>query len=283
MNSFDEMTIERTPYQQQPEFDDVEKIPLVDFLLIRLLYPVLWLYGIFVMPFRTKAQVATTRAIGFRRLTPDEDGAIPDAVRSHLEVAEAEAARAGFHEPVRHARFDRGVAGPYMTIMPARSGDTIFAAFGAYHPRRLTISGSALQTRLHDGTVIRTSNESMGSGPWRTARNFDDANFAGMTDIVRLCDIHRKRVMRAVAVGGAPVQVGWSPPAADPLELMQRTADEGIEAAIGYGRVEPPATVEVRFTLKGAALSAWSLQWPVRQFADWSDRRRAARLLRELG
>jgi hypothetical protein len=247
------------------------------------MYPVLWLYGIFVMPFRTRAQVATTRAIGFRRLTPDEDAAIPDPVRIHLEAAEAQAARAGFHEPVRHARFDGAAAGPYMTIMPARSGEAMFAAFGAHHPRSLTITGAALQTRLQDGTVIRTGNESMGSGPWRTARNFDDANFAGMTDIARLCDIHRKRVMRAVAVGGAPVHVGWSPPAAHPLELMQRTADEGIEAAIEYGRVEPPATVEVRFTLKGAALSAWSLHWPVRQFADWSDRRRAARLLRELG
>src|SRR5690348_14334379 len=100
------MTIERTPYQQQPEFDDVEKMPVVDFLLIRLLYPVLWLYGIFVMPFRTKEQVATTRAIGFRRLTPDEDAAIPDPVRSYLDAAEAQAARAGFHEPIRHARFD---------------------------------------------------------------------------------------------------------------------------------------------------------------------------------
>jgi hypothetical protein len=277
------MTIERTPYQQQPEFDDLEKIPLVDFLLIRLLYPVLWLYGIFVMPFRTKGQVTTTRAISFSRITPEEDAAIPVPVRAFLESAEAQAAHAGFHEPIRHAKLERATPGPYLTIMPSRAGDTMFAAFGSHHPRRLTITGAALQTRLADGTLIRTSNEGIGSGPQRGPSNFDDVTFAEMKDIARLCDIHRKRVTRAVAAGGVPIPVGWSPPATHPLELMQRAADEGIDAALEFGRIEPPATVEVRFTLKGAALSAWSLHWPVRQFADWSDRRRAARLLRELG
>lgn len=277
------MTIERVPYQQQPEFDDLEKIPLVDFLLIRLLYPVLWLHGMFVMPFRLRKQIATTRAIQFRRLTAEEDAAIPASVRSFLETAEAQAGRAGYHEPVRHGAFHRPNPGPYMSIMPAGSGDSMFAAFGSHVPRRLTITGVALQTRCGDGTVIRTSNESVGSGPQRAAPNFDDATFAGMTDIARLCEIHRARVARAVAAGGVPVSVGWSPPAAHPLELLQRAADENIDSAVEHGRAEPPATVEVRYTLKGAALSSWSRHWPLRQLVDRAERRHAARLLRDLG
>lgn len=276
------MTIEQVPYQQQPEFDDIERIPLIDFLLIRLLYPVLWLYGMFVMPFRLKGQVATTRAIAFRRLTADEDAAIPIQLRSFFEAAEADATGAGFHEPMRNGAFNGDAPVPYLTIMPARSGDSIFTAFASHVPRRFTVTGAALQSRFQDGTLIRTGNENVGSGPQRGPRNFDDANFAGMTDIARLCDLHRKRVARAVAAGRVIVPVGWSPPAAHPLDLIQRAADEGIEAAVEFGRVEPPATGEVRFTLKGAVLSAWSRHWPLRQLAHCAERRHAARVLKEL-
>ena len=237
-----------------------------------------------VMPFRLKGQIAMPRKVQFRRLDAEELAAIPAPVQGFLDSAEPQAARAGFHEPIRHGYGapDRPTPGPYLSIMPARSGESIFVAFGSHTPRRLTLSGAALQTRLVDGTVIRTGNESLASGPQRPPRNFDDVNFAGMNDLGRLCDIHRRRVARAIDAGGVVAPLGWSPAAMHPLDLMQRAFDEGLVTALEKGRVEV-AGDEIRFTLKGAALSAWSLSWPLRQLVDRAERRRATRVLREIG
>jgi hypothetical protein len=76
--------------------------------------------------------------------------------------------------------------------------------------------------------------------------------------------------------------VDWRPPGIHPLEMFQRMVDERIDDAVKHGTIEPPATGEVRLTLKGAALDTWRFQWPLRQISEWQQRRRAARVLREL-
>jgi hypothetical protein len=272
------MTVEQVPFEDQPEFDDVGPISMVDKVLLGLIWPIAWLNAMVTLPSQTRRSSVIPRAIHHQPLTAEQNDAIPPALREFFDAAEAEVQRVGFHPPVRHGDFRLDSVGAYLSILPSLNGEDLCLCFASQTPRRVTITGVVFQTRMTDGLLITTGNE--GGGSSRMPMNHDAVTFSGKGDVAELYDIHRRRKARA---NGVPIAVGWRPPATHPLELMQRGIDESIEEAVRRGRVEAPATPEVRFTAKGALLAAWRVQWPLRQIEEWQERRRAARVLRGLG
>ena len=147
-------------------------------------------------------------------------------------------------------------------------------------PRRFSMTGVSLHTRMTDGLVIVTGNERRVVSA-RQGKH-DVVVFQKVTDVARLYEIHQGRKAAAVRDGRTAVKVGWHPPGMHPLDAYQLMFDETIDGGVRRGYVQAPATETVRVTFKGAVLAAWSSAWPLDQILDWREGRRAAQVLREL-
>jgi hypothetical protein len=277
------MAIDRTPLSEAPELDDVNR-QSGDGLLMWLLKPYVWLHGLVTLPFRYRRTSIGNRSIGWQPLTTEQAAVLSPSVQEYLRSTEAGAERVGFREAVRFgdaSRRDReGTI--TITVSPSTASEDLCIAAVAQVPRRFTMTGVTFHTRMTDGLLLATGNERR-VAPSSGHPSHDVVTFPQIVDVGELYEIHRQRKARAMRAGHVPQAVGWHPPAIHPLQLYQRLFDEGIDEALRRGRVEAPATEEIRLTLKGAALSAWGNAWPFDQLSDWREVRRSARVLRALG
>jgi len=276
------MAMNRVPLAEGPEFDDVQ-LDGLDRILIPLIMPYVWLHGLVSAPFQYRRLLATNRRIGWRPLTSDQTSGLPQHVDEFLRNMEAATGRIGFHEPVRHGDSSRPhnrEAATVISIAPSASGEEFCMAAISHAPRRFSMTGLTFHTRMTDGLLIVTGNERR-VAPARQG-NHDVVSFPGIADVSRLYEIHQGRKALALRADRAPVMVGWQPPATHPLDLYQRMFDEATDEGVRLGYVEAPATEQVRLTPKGATLAAWSNAWPLDRILDWRERRRGARVLRDL-
>jgi hypothetical protein len=154
-----EMAVKRVPYHEQPEFDDVGPISFGDRVLMWTIWPFVWLYELAVGPFNTRRVVRRLRANQFQPLAADQNADLPAVVREFLDATEAAAKRVGFHDSVRHRDFTRGTAVSCLSVIPSASGEDLCLCFASHTPRRLTMTGVVFQTRMSDGLLITTGNE----------------------------------------------------------------------------------------------------------------------------
>ena len=276
------MAMTRAAPSEYPEFDDME-LDGLDRLLIPLMMPYVWLRGLVTAPFQYRRLLKLNRKFNWQPLTSEQAAGLSQPVREFLDTMEAATGRIGFREPVRHtnaARPHDRESTTMITIAPSGSGEEFCMAAISHAPRRFSMTGLTFHTRMTDGLVIVTGNERR-IAPGRQGKH-DVVAFQKVTDAARLYEIHQRRTAHAAHGGRAPVTVGWHPPTMHPIEAYQRMFEEAIDDGVRRGYAEPSGTDEVRLTFKGAVVSAWSHAWPLPQILDWRERRRAARVLREL-
>jgi hypothetical protein len=126
-----------------------------------------------------------------------------------------------------------------------------------------------------DGTVYTTSNSPLAPVTPPVPSHPDSMAFPQLRDARRLYEVHRARGPR----DRRPVGVGD-----DPVALLARTEGRTFPhwVASGYYYLDEPARL-YRATWKGACLMTWRSLWPVPPIRRALRRRRAARMLRELG
>jgi hypothetical protein len=142
-----------------------------------------------------------------------------------------------------------------------------------------TVTVLVLITEFDDGTKLITSNSRIPVIMPRVRIRQGSAAFPKITRPRRLFEIHQASVAR---YGGGATRL--EPSIEDPAEyLRQRWRTESATfLETGYYYHDEKHDV-YRPTWRGAYLMAWKLLWPVKPILGLIRKRRAARLLRELG
>jgi hypothetical protein len=273
------MPTKEESWHKSPEFDDVGPITVVDRVLLWTVWPFVVLHRLFVQPFQFRRSIVLSRTVQLRPLTDEENAKLSPVAANYLDSLESRAHRVGFAEAVRYGD-SSGRTHTIKSLIPNASGVDLCDIGIAHVPRRLTITSLLFYTRLSDGFTIVTGNDDTRLS--RPTPNVDMMDFPGVDDVAALYDIHRRRRERAITPDRIPIAVGWHAPAMHPLELLQRGLDEAIDLSLAHGIVQPKDHLEMRYTLKGATMAAWRLQWPWPRIVAWRQRRRAAKALREL-
>ena len=144
---------------------------------------------------------------------------------------------------------------------------------------RKTVTVLIFSTEFDDGTKLVTSNSRQPVIMPRVRIRQGSEAFPKFTRPRRLFEIHQASVAR---YGGGATRL--EPSIEDPVEyLRQRWRTESATfAETGYFYYDEKHDV-YRPTWRGAYLMAWKLLWPVKPILGLIRKRRAARLLRELG
>src|SRR3954471_15209657 len=99
------MTLKRTPLTEQPEFDDVELIPVIDRILIWLLMPYVWVHGLVAGPSRLRRETAMPRIPELKPVTTDD--ILPEVAEKFFDTSERAGRAVGFREPRRFRLTER--------------------------------------------------------------------------------------------------------------------------------------------------------------------------------
>jgi hypothetical protein len=181
---------------------------------------------------------------------------------------------------VGHFLIDRSVpnARAYVSLFEnPRAGRTAqyFTVFGI---RQVTTT-LAFRTEFADGTALVTGNTRIATVlPPRLFRE-GSMSFPWVDDPEFLYEIHAASVVH-YASDAIPIPTAIE----DPIEFLnashRRELARFVEA--GYYRLDE-ASRRYRLTWKGAFVMSWKLLWPIKSIRLMLRRRKAARLLRELG
>jgi hypothetical protein len=206
-----------------------------------------------------------------------------------LRVAESIAETAGQVEalgfrPLGLFRSDRTTANAasYLFLFEdtkARCVSQLFTVFAASGVLQRVVTVLNFRTEFTDGTSLITAN-SRAAKLFPPVRLREGSMSFPWIDAPRpLYEIHRASVAH-YAADGIPRETDIGDPA-DFLQASSRREIAGI-AEVGYLRLDEPRRV-YRYTWKGAVLATWKLTWPIRPIRQMLRRRKAARILRELG
>ena len=212
-----------------------------------------------------------------------------DSDQVPLRVAESIAETAGRVEalgfrPLGLFRSDRTTANAasYLFLFEdpkARCVSQLFTVFAASGLLRQVVTVLTFKTEFTDGTSMITANS-------RTAKLFPPVrlregsmSFPWIDDPRPLYAIHRASVAH-YAADGIPRETDIR----DPAEFLRASGRREIAgfAEVGYVRLDEARRV-YRYTWKGAILAFCKLTWPIKPIRQMLRRRKAARILRELG
>jgi hypothetical protein len=161
----------------------------------------------------------------------------------------------------------------------ARCISQLFTVFVATGVLRRVVTVLTFRTEFTDGTSMITANS-------RTAKLFPSVrmregsmSFPWIDDPRILYEIHRASVAH-YAADGIPRETDIG----DPAEYLQASTRREIAgfAEVGYMRLDEARRV-YGYTWKGAILGTLKLTWPIKPIRQMLRRRKAARILRELG
>jgi hypothetical protein len=155
----------------------------------------------------------------------------------------------------------------------------LFTVFGASGPIRKVSTVLAFKTEFTDGTWLITGNDQIPSVFPPSQRREGSMSFPWVTHPARLYEIHRASVAH-YASDGIPAETDIQ----DPIEFLRSTSQRELArfAEVGYYRLDEARQV-YRLTWKGAYLMTWKLMWPINRIRQMLRRRKAARMLSELG
>lgn len=153
---------------------------------------------------------------------------------------------------------------------------TVFVAVGLIRHVSTVLS---FRSEFGDGTSLATGNSRVGETfpPVRVRKG--TISFPWITDPEDLYEIHRASVAR-YAADGIPIR----PEIPDPAEFLRASTRRDVAkfAEVGYMCRDEERRV-YRYTWKGAILMTWKLTWPIKPIRQMLRRRKARRILRELG
>jgi hypothetical protein len=186
------------------------------------------------------------------------------------------------------------IAGCLRVLNAAPGGRTVIALFENAKERqtaqlftvivrvgfvRKTVTVLIFTTEFDDGTKLITSNSRQPAIMPRVRIRQGSEAFPKITRPRRLFEIHQASVAR---YGGGATRL--EPSIEDPVEYLRQRwrAESATFLETGYFYHDEKHDV-YRPTWRGAYLMAWKLLWPVKPILLLIRKRRAARLLRELG
>jgi hypothetical protein len=218
-------------------------------------------------------------------LEPIDPGSeeVPLRVAESIAETEPKLESIGFRSLGHFRTEDLGpAAATFVTLLESATGPRtaqFFTIFAARGPFRKVATVLAFRTEFTDGTSLFTGNSRIASAFPRVQIREGSMSFPTIEDPRRLYDIHEASVAH-YASDGIPVE----PDIQDPAEFLRSSNRRELAglAELGYLRLDEERQV-YRFTWKGAFLVAWRLVWPVRSMRQMLRRRKAARMLRELG
>jgi hypothetical protein len=153
------------------------------------------------------------------------------------------------------------------------------AVIGSASNSQVMTTVLAFLTEFADGTKLITSNHAMRALEPQPAVREGSMSFPRVRNPRHLFEIHNASVARyaseAIRVERAIV---------NPTEFLRTVRREQAARHVesGYSYFDEESR-RYHPTWKGAILMAWKLWRPIKRIRDWSLRRRAARMLRELG
>ena len=221
-----------------------------------------------------------------RQWMPIEPGFMPAApehftpdVRESLHVLLAEFAALGFKEPagVFVAIPGQGLRSLQTVLVDRGTGDVGIISHVRSEGTRAT--AFAVLSEFQDGRSVLTQ-AYRGIGNLPTDPEMDALNFSWVRDARTLCEIHRRRLQRL----GKSLALRAEPPTGHEVEYARRRwhRETARHVEAGY-KVADTVTNIYQFTRKGAFLSVWKLQQPIKGLRMLLRDIRAHRVWRELG
>jgi hypothetical protein len=271
------MATYRVPIEKQPEFDDMQPMPVDARILLKIIRPVLQFGFLFAMPPRMHRMTRTPRGNRSQPATEQDWALLPAQLHPFFDDAVRTLAALGFGEPRRE--ITRTAATSTVHALQAFNPRTreIAIVFAAVAPRRFINTGVSFHSWWEDGARTVTNNREhpeLFASLHRPAL-MDDLALPGLSDIRRLYDVHRRRTT-ASQRGRRPLGSGWEDPENNPAALLIRNGEEWEARVIESGLYYPVSATEMRLTWKGALLMSWSRLEPFESYLAWKGRRRAA-------
>ncbi len=248
-------------------------------LALSLLGVIVFVYVVGPLLLRQKMRIAVRPAI---EPVASDGPELPVAVRGFFGEVSSEVRKLGF-TPLGRFVDRETVAGVTAYIALFGRHDTkeqaaamaVFAGSGEARGGRYVVE---FHTEFVDGREVDTNN-SPGSDalfrvPWKSV-----CAFPGMADPSQLYQVHRERAREY----GGLVRKQVPPASECGEELRQGMMREfKAHADAGFLRLEGREDA-YRCTMKGAILGAWGQRWPILSMRRWLARRRARKLLKEMG
>lgn len=174
-------------------------------------------------------------------------------------------------------------ANAYVTLFEnPEAGQTaqLFTVFGASALSRQVVTVLAFRSEFTDGTWLATGNSGVaGLFPRSDRCREGTLSFPWIKDAYRLYQVHEASVVHH-ASDGIPAPQDTS----DPREFLRESSrrEHAHFVEVGYVKLDEARGVYV-YTWKGAILGAWKLTWPIKPIRLWLRRRKAVRILQEIG
>jgi hypothetical protein len=215
-------------------------------------------------------------------LGPD-DGQTPEPVRASIRVLKPKVEALGFRTVGNYSSRDERLNSiVYLTLFENRETSQTARLFtldvlSPRSPRRETTL--LFHTEFADGTRLATGNSASGTLTPRVRVRKGTAAFPQCRDPEKLYEIHQAALARFA--GDA---LRRPPSMTEPLEYLRSFAYEQTlkQVETGYYYLDEESGV-FHHTWKGAAMKALRLGWPGKQVYNFLRRRRAERLLKEMG
>lgn len=261
------------------------RMPQNGFTLVAALLVVGFLIPRILIPIEIKRSQWLAVDVCFEPIDERSEGVPPQAIAIYREVA-VKMDRHGFR-PLGHFRI--ADSAPNLTAFlglfenrrarqTARTLATVAESPSNARPRQLATS-LVFHTNFTDGTRLMTSNTAVRAvHPRPGTTRQGSMSFPTVRDPVRLYELHEACVGRYAGDG-----IRAATTITDTLEYLRISRDEETSKLIeaGYYYLDEAKHL-YRLTWKGAFLTAWKLQWPIKQIRLMLRRIEIARMLREL-
>ena len=209
-------------------------------------------------------------------LSPADEQAMPDVIRTYLNESERALAGLGFQNMARTIarRATAGGMTSYATLLEHHPRHTIATIVATQSQRGRAAASVMFKTTLVTGRVILTSNSTVQKRLPRRPGH-DAINFPEVVDLVALDRIHQFRV------GAAPVaekSVGG-----DALVYLAADEKEAKDGWVRAGYYRRTTDGDLRLTRRGAIAMVWRGKFPWAQLTRWHDERQRAAIYSRLG
>jgi hypothetical protein len=209
-------------------------------------------------------------------LAPDDEHAMPAAIRTYVNETEEALAALGFTNLGRTTgrRSTAGSVTSYATLLEHPERHTMATIIATQTQRGRTTASLVFKNALTDGRVVLTSNSSL-QRRFPRRPGYDAISFPNVTEPADLDRVHRFRVGEAPV---APITAAGDAPAYFVAE--EADSREAWLRAGYYRRMEDGA---FRLTRFGALCMAWRGKFPWAQLTRWRDARQRAAVYSRLG